>query len=546
MATKKVMPDFLTDEEMKRLEAEQQSPDFLTDDEMAELERKETAMPQNPSAMQSLLPRTTQTLEDVKQGEGSFIGNVGRVTRDLTLDQLSGLGRALSSVPALMPGGEGFGEAMARKEAPKDAGGVRKFAENTLRDPALIPGIAATGGASSLVKAPAAAPLRMGIREIGKRVGVAAGRGALESIPSAIIHQTENAAETGDVDVLAGLGEVATGAALGLGTKLTRAAFNKVLNGPKEAANKIMASYLKPPLKIYDDGFKPENIGKHNLFGTTSEIVAQANQKLKSASNEMDRMLKAASEEGATVNAGRFVFEVADEIASKKLDVKNPNLFMKTGDEAMPIEKASTQINELIAYLTDGNDVVDLATAQRLKQTIGNLGDWSHGSGDADKDAIEALANGVYMKFKDEIERQLPEKAKALNKAMSEIIPIKRAALRRLPIDQRNDAIGLADVTAFTNAFSSESMEGNAAGTAIGLLRRAARSPLVAEGLDMLGGPGKSVAPGVLKTGDIVAPPIRQSVRSSAFRVTNPKEEENEAAFRRRMAESMGKSFGGR
>ena len=47
--------------------------------------------------------------------------------------------------------------------------------------------------------------------------------------------------------------------------------------------------------------------------------------------------------------------------------------------------------------------------------------------------------------LKGNIEKAAPEGVREINQQLSELIPIQNAALRRLPVEQRNQAIGLTD-----------------------------------------------------------------------------------------------------
>lgn len=57
------------------------------------------------------------------------------------------------------------------------------------------------------------------------------------------------------------------------------------------------------------------------------------------------------------------------------------------------------------------------------------------------------------------IEKNAPEGVKELNKQMSDLIPISNAALRRLPVEQRNNMISLTDsIGLFSAIFDPRSL----------------------------------------------------------------------------------------
>ena len=462
-----------------------------------------------PKGFSSFAPRTSALPADESMFSRKSLAAQGS-------DALSSVGRTVASLPALWPGGESFGDAMSRtkgKEREGFFGNIAEFAGDVVRDPATMAAAPIGGPAAG----PAKAVGRRGLAELGKRGAQILGKGALEGLASGTAHQVDKYGQGEGFSVEELAGETALGAGMALGGKLTEKTLKKALTGGKETANKIMASYLKAPLRIYDDGFKPENIAKHNLFGTTDEIVQMASQQIKQKSDELSGLIDAAAGEGAEVDLAKAFTESLGDILENKRDLKAPQLFLSSGDAPMPIEKAAESMKKLVGYLSDGNSKMDLKAAQKLKQTIGNLGDWTHGQTDADLSAVEALSNRLYINLKNQIDAKLPASAKALNKEMSEIIPIKRAALRRLPIDQRNDILGLADITAFANAFGSASRAGGEAAGSLGIARKVLRSPTTAEAFNLLGTATEPLAKPILAGTKAAGPSSAKAVRTSLF-----------------------------
>ena len=82
-----------------------------------------------------------------------------------------------------------------------------------------------------------------------------------------VINDTLNAVKTG-----------ATTAAFSAGTELALAGISKFL---KSAGSKIQWGAIKPSQADVKDGFKIDNIEKHQLGGTLNETLIKSNDKLK-------------------------------------------------------------------------------------------------------------------------------------------------------------------------------------------------------------------------------------------------------------------------
>ena len=72
-------------------------------------------------------------------------------------------------------------------------------------------------------------------------------------------------------------------------------------------------------------------------------------------------------------------------------------------------------------------------------------GNVPHNRPEADASAIEKVYTEFYNVLKNQIEKSAPEGVKDINKQLSEIISIQNAALRRLPVEQRNNLFSLTD-----------------------------------------------------------------------------------------------------
>ena len=372
-----------------------------------------------PGVERAVFPRAMKVA--AKEGEAP-IKTAGRVMAGGVADILSIPGRALAAAPTLAPGGEKFGEAFARKGAPENAGIVRKITESIVRDPAL-PLAAATAGA--------AAPARTALGKMGQ----AALLGTKEGVVSAAVHQAERFAEQGDFDALDAIVETAMSAATAGGLK----GLGDVLGeGLKKAGKKIQLSSIRPSKKAVGTGFNVDNIFKHNLEGTLEESLEKSEKKIIELSQELAGELE---ESTTRVNVLDLLQKVEDDLigTTQKKAAQTGNL--KAIKKAL--EDYSDDITEATA---DGN--LDLLSANLLKRSVGKQGAWNVIQPTADIVAKQKVANKLYGFLRRQIEDAAKdsEAIKRINKEMSEIIPIERAVIDRIPVAQRQDLFSLTDV----------------------------------------------------------------------------------------------------
>lgn len=249
-----------------------------------------------------------------------------------------------------------------------------------------------------------------------------------------VINDTLNAVKTG-----------ATTAAFSAGTELALAGISKFL---KSAGSKIQWGAIKPSQADVKDGFKIDNIEKHQLGGTLNETLIKSNDKLKNYREQLQTVLKKSD---GQVNLNKVFSDVNDELM--KARIKNigsnkqlQNAFQDLYDDVVDIV---------------GKSKVDLSTANDLKIGAGAQGAWQFGKFDPDSKAKETVYNIFYNKIKNAIEQSSgSDQVKNINKAMSEIIPIQRAVIRRIPIVQRQNPLGLLEGISLIEALSSGNPRG--------------------------------------------------------------------------------------
>lgn len=303
--------------------------------------------------------------------------------------------------------------------------------------------------AAALAKAKAVLATGRGVLDALVAAGLEGGSAA--AIGSAQKGSTEGALTTGLVTAGTGLAVQGAirGAQVGLGA----------------LSDRVEAAVLKPS-KGASEGLTPAQLvqimRKYEAGGTLSESYEKVTDKITMLASALKGLLRQASAQGVTVNLGA----VSDQTAKGFLD--NPDAL-----------KGLEAVRRHLALVLNGkgvdvsSGVLDLADANLAKQAAGELTAWTHDlSGQimgADATVVQTMANRFYGHLKTAIEQgatQAPGQVRALNNAMSDLIPLQRVIVERIPAVQRSNILTTADILSVLSP--------KAAG--IGLLARALRS----------------------------------------------------------------------
>jgi hypothetical protein len=205
---------------------------------------------------------------------------------------------------------------------------------------------------------------------------------------------------------------------------------------------RIEMSLLKPTVPSLE-GQSPktmiENVFKYNVGGTLGESYDKVQAKLKDLTSKLRVVLKASSANGAGVSLNR----IADDVAQSYLN--NPQA-----------KAALSRIVDHVEFSLNGHGipvksgVLDLADANIAKQAVGDMGAWLHDMhgkvvSDADK-VTEAVANRLYDHLKTAIETNATGPVKSINKAISDLIPLRQAIIRRIPVEERANVLNMGDL----------------------------------------------------------------------------------------------------
>jgi hypothetical protein len=272
------------------------------------------------------------------------------------------------------------------------------------------------------------------------------GRAGAQGIASAGVKLAQTGAGTGErkesYDALReSLKTGAISSAVSAGTELLAKGISA---GLEKLGSKIQFASIKPSQADVKDGFNVANIKKHNVGGTLNESLVKTNDRLNEYRNQLQSILK---ESDGRVDLNKVIKEVDDVLSSSET---------KNFGSNKEIMNAFSNMYDDLVNISKGKANVDLLTAQDLKIGAGTQGAWQFGKFDPDSKAKEYVYNIFYNKLKTAIEEAAGQgNVKAINKAMSELIPIKNALIRRIPVASRNNPIGLLDGIALIQTLSS-------------------------------------------------------------------------------------------
>jgi hypothetical protein len=163
--------------------------------------------------------------------------------------------------------------------------------------------------------------------------------------------------------------------------------------------------------------------------------------------------------------------------------------------------------------MTDGALDVDPLKANELKQVVGEIGAAAFGKNTKEDDAMEALAMVTYGKLRNQIDKSTSGRVKQLNKEISELIPIKMAAMRRLPIEKRNEFFSIKEFGGMAASLAT----GNPLPLSLSLSDRILKNPYAAKILNRISRIEKPVLLAGSKISKASGKPLRQAVRTGLF-----------------------------
>jgi hypothetical protein len=273
--------------------------------------------------------------------------------------------------------------------------------------------------------------------KLGKGSKLAAG--ALKAVQEGARMGATEYVQTGGDARAAATAALTAGGITGLGEAL-----KPVLSS---VGRKIQMGTIRPRAVDLRDGFKWSTLDRFKLKGNLEQSYQQVDTELTRLRTARNAMLAPGA---ANVDIGAAMRDAQKELSTQVADLKH------AGTSKQVIAQFKKLSGDIMKAA--GSGTVDIRLAENAKESIGLLGSWAQGLPDKDAQAIEKAANEIYFQLKTKIEQSVgPQGAqvKILNKKMQDLIPVKRAMLARIPVEDRNRMLSLADLAALLPAMLS-------------------------------------------------------------------------------------------
>lgn len=274
------------------------------------------------------------------------------------------------------------------------------------------------------------------------KAGIATGVKSLDALFGAVLEGASAAGvqtlQHGNTKGAAGTG--AATAAFGLGAQAAT-------KGMGWLGERVERALVKPSTADVRDGFQVANIFKYKLGGSLSDTYDKTQKAISDKSAQIKKYINISNQLGRKVN-------LLDELASvgNDLEQKSARNFGQNASIRGAIDKL---LEDPLFNKIAQTGQVDLATANEVKQAVGEMGAWLHDPSGrvigADNKAMETVANALYDRLKVAIEKQAIGPIRLLNKEISDMIPIRQAIIRRIPVDQRANVLNLGDLIGFSS-----------------------------------------------------------------------------------------------
>jgi len=211
---------------------------------------------------------------------------------------------------------------------------------------------------------------------------------------------------------------------------------------PKSGA-KILFSKVRPSIKDVRDGFPQEMddvanlFKKYNIGGSLDDMNVQTQTALNKRISQLNNTLKASP---AKVNPYEAFQKTVDEFTQNRA---------KSFGENRAITRVLRGLRGELDDVASGGKV-GVFDATLIKRNAGTKGAWQFGRVDPDASAMEEVYSTFYRNMKDVINKNAPKEVQVLNREIQDLIPVSNAIIRRIPVEMRNNALGMFDNLALT------------------------------------------------------------------------------------------------
>ncbi len=219
----------------------------------------------------------------------------------------------------------------------------------------------------------------------------------------------------------------------------------------QKLGKKIQTTVFRPTAKDINNGFRIDNVAKYDLGGNLPTAYNKTVQRLNELTGKLDGLIRSGGDDGV-INLGDLVDELRSRYSTGGLSqLGNKKTILRT------IENIESELDLIKPNWR--TDPLSLLDGIQTKRQVGQFTAFLHDPLKKGTSAEEDVWNTLYMLLKNETEKQSEKMGitglKDVNAAISDIIPIQQAIIRRIPVAERNNVIGLSDLIGGTGMFIS-------------------------------------------------------------------------------------------
>lgn len=250
----------------------------------------------------------------------------------------------------------------------------------------------------------------------------------------------------------------------------------------QRAGAKIAESVIRPTKADVDAGYDVKNVAKYDVLrGDLAETLDETQRRIAGYNNIVKQVVQK-SGDPMVIDGKKVLTNVKKNLAGEGTSLSSEKYKTILDD----VEKS------LDTFIPDWKTrKLSVTEGMKLRREAGKQAVFHHDPLNKGENALREKAfNDIYMGMKHELDSNLPPQFKGANEAMSELIPIQQAIMRRIPVADRQNLLGLTDsMTTLASIFDPRAL-------AFGAISRATKSPTVARALMQSGPVPKPFMPG--------------------------------------------------
>jgi hypothetical protein len=246
--------------------------------------------------------------------------------------------------------------------------------------------------------------------------------------------------------------------------------------GIKEAGESIQQRVIKPTQKDIKAGFKIENVSKYDVGGNLGDSFVRVKDQIKSNMEELNNIVSTiAPKKRYKFDLENYVDELESKYKTGGVQLLGQGKKVLSEVENLKGELDLALGNNWRDNLSGFEDVLD------IKRRAGLNAAFMHDITKSQPTPEEKVWTDFYMLLKDKLEKEAPPEFQAVNRRLSDLIPIEQALIRRIPIAERQNVLNVADIV----SLSASAIDPRA--LTIGVLNRVLKSGTVANKLMQAG-----------------------------------------------------------